>query len=131
METNLAAVSAHQKSTYDVHSKSRTFTQGEPVWMSVPTRGKLDPKWEGGWLVKSVKGLVNVEISDGKRTKIVHVNRLQHRVQPQSFEVDDVLRNIPQQCNPPQVEHTIMPPCNMPLRRYPQRHRNAPNRFGY
>ena len=49
------------------------------VNLSVPTRGKLDPKWEGGWLVKSVKGLVNVEISDGKRTKFVHVNRLQHK----------------------------------------------------
>ena len=82
METNLAAVSARQKSTFDVHSKSHTFTQGEPVWLSVPTRGKLEPMWEGGWLVKSVKGLVNVEISDGKRTKIVHVKRLQHRVQP-------------------------------------------------
>ena len=48
VETNLAAVSARQKSTYDVHLKSRTFTQGEPVWLSVPTRGKLNPKWEGG-----------------------------------------------------------------------------------
>ena len=45
---------ARQKSTYDVYSKSRTFTQGEPVWLSVSMRGKLDPKWEGGWLVKSV-----------------------------------------------------------------------------
>ena len=70
VETNLAAVSASQKSTYDVHSKSRTFTQGEPVWLSVPTRVKLDPKWEGGWLLKSVKGLVILEM----HTKIVHVN---------------------------------------------------------
>ena len=70
VETNLAAVSARQKSTYDVHSKSRTFTQGKPVWLSVPTRVKLDPKWEGGLLVKSVKGLVNVEV----HTNIVHVN---------------------------------------------------------
>ena len=130
VKTNLAAVSAHQKSSYDVHSKSRIFSPGEPVWLAVATRVKLDPKWEGRWMVKSVKGPVNVEISDGKHTKIVHVNRLQHRVQPRSFECEGT-PDIPQQWNPSQVEHMYMPPITMPTRRDQQRHRNTPNRFGY
>ena len=44
--------------------------------------GKLDPRWEGEWVVKTIKGQVNVEITDGKRTKVVHTNRLQHRYIP-------------------------------------------------
>ena len=28
---------------------------------------------------KTIKSPVNVEITDGKRTKVVHTNRLQHR----------------------------------------------------
>ena len=50
VEINIVSASAHQKSTYDVNSEYHTFTQVEPVWLSVQTRGKLNPKWER-WLV--------------------------------------------------------------------------------
>ena len=30
-------------------------------------------------MIKSVKGPVTIEICDGKHTKVVHSNRLQHR----------------------------------------------------
>ena len=60
---------------------------GDSVWLAVPTAGKLDPRWEGEWVVKTIKSPVNVEITDGKHTKVVHTkvvhtNRLQHRYIP-------------------------------------------------
>ena len=44
VETNLAEAAAHQKMMYDKHSTYRYF---DMVWLSVPTAGKLDPRWEG------------------------------------------------------------------------------------
>ena len=51
------------------------------MWLSIPTAGKLDPRWEGKWKVKIMRSPVTMEITDGKRTKVVHVNRLQPRIQ--------------------------------------------------
>ena len=39
VEANLAA--------YDERASLRIFQVGDMVWLSVPTAGKLDPKWEG------------------------------------------------------------------------------------
>ena len=49
---------------------------------SVPTAGKLDPKWEGGWTVTKVESPVTIQIQKANKTRVVHVNRLQHRIQP-------------------------------------------------
>lgn len=76
VESQLVESAAAYKDAYDSHSKHRTFESGDLVWLSVPTARKLDPRWEGGWRVTSFKGKVNVEIADGKRNKVVHVNRL-------------------------------------------------------
>ena len=40
----------------------------------------MDPRWQGGWEVKSIKGPATYEIDDGMKTKVVHINRLQGRV---------------------------------------------------
>ena len=69
VETNLAQAVAHQKIMYDKHSTYRYFNVGDMVWLSVPTAGKLDPKWEGNWKISAVKSPVTTEITDGKRKK--------------------------------------------------------------
>ena len=79
---SIAAAAHHQKSAYDQHSLPTVYSVGDLVWLSIPTAGKLDPRWEGRWKIKSIKSPVNMEIMDGLRTKIVHINRLQHRIQP-------------------------------------------------
>eukprot|EP00731_Ephydatia_muelleri_P016107 Em0009g531a len=38
-----------QKKSYDSSTKCRTFNVGDAVWLHVPTAGKLEAKWEGGW----------------------------------------------------------------------------------
>ena len=47
VESNMTQAANRQKVTYDHHSTSRTFKEGDTVWLSIPTAGKLDPRWEG------------------------------------------------------------------------------------
>ena len=55
VETNLAAVAQNQKQACNQHTATPSFTVGDPVWLSIPTAGNLDPMWEGEWVIKSVK----------------------------------------------------------------------------
>ena len=59
-----------QKEQYDVHAQERNFHVGDQVWLSIPTAGKLDPRWEREWIIRAVKSHVNMEISDGRRKKL-------------------------------------------------------------
>ena len=81
VETHLVQSATKQQIVYDKHSTHRQFKVGDHVWLSIPTAGKLDPKWEGGWKVVKVASPINMQIHDGKRTQIVHVNLLRHRFQ--------------------------------------------------
>ena len=58
----------------------------DTVWLSIPTAGKLDPKWEGGWSIEAVKSPVTMEINNRRNTRIVHTNRLRHRKVPSHVE---------------------------------------------
>ena len=71
VESNLAAAAESQKSNYDQHSRKASFLAGDTVWLFRPTVGKLEPRWEGGWIVKSVKSSVNMEIRKGNHSKVV------------------------------------------------------------
>ena len=75
-----------QKTSYNDHSKQCTFKVGDPVWLSQPTAGNLDPKWDGSFTVKSIYSPVTLQISNGKTTKVVHLNCLHHRLQPANHE---------------------------------------------
>ena len=132
VHTNLTQAAYSQKSYYDQHTKQTTFAPGDPVWLSIPTAGKLDPRWEGEWVIKSVKSPVTMEICDGNRSKVVHTNRLQHRcvpgqcdaVTPDNIESD----NHCLEWSPPSVDHVILPPAEQPVSdRYPQRQRRPPD----
>ena len=125
---NITAAAQQQKNHYNKNSVSRTFSVGEPIWLSIPTARKLQPRWEGKWTVEEIMGPVNLKITDGKRTKVVHMNRVQHRVQPQGVteEVPLETSRAPEWC-PPQIDHLEVP-CSMESeRRYPQRNRRPPD----
>eukprot|EP00731_Ephydatia_muelleri_P024924 Em0017g7a len=128
----------HQQEAYDktYKARGRKFKIGEAVWLSIPTAGKLQSRWEGMWIVKAIKSEVNLEISDGVRTKVVHVNRIRHRLQPQPGDdaspADDSKGH--NSWVPPQIDHFIdeigVPDNPSQERRYPQRTRNLPERYG-
>ena len=50
VESELAAAGHNYKTNYDKHIRTRSFVSGDPVWLSIPTAGKLDPRWEGRWV---------------------------------------------------------------------------------
>ena len=81
VETNIVQVASSQKSGYDYGSCVRTFEVDDPVWLLIPCQDKLSSKWQGGWKVKTLKGTVNIEISNEKgHCKVVHINCVQHRI---------------------------------------------------
>ena len=70
MQRQMTTAARRQKQQYDIHAQERNFCTGDTVWLSIPTAGKLDPRWEGEWIVRAVKSPVNMEISDGQRKKL-------------------------------------------------------------
>ena len=101
--SHLQQAAQHQKTKYDKHSKVRTFQVGQPVWLSIPT-AKCDPRWEGKWKVSQIKSPVTVDISDGCRVKVIHINRLQPGLQEGSRE-HSIEPEKMHHWNPPQIDH--------------------------
>jgi len=50
----MAEKASAQKTLYDIHSTKYSFKAGDLVWLSQPTAGKLDPRWDGSWTVQSI-----------------------------------------------------------------------------
>ena len=82
VEAHNAEAACRQKSHYNKTFSERHFVASDIVWLSIPTAGKLDRHWDGRWHIKLVKSPLTVEITDGEKTKIVHVNRVRHRQVP-------------------------------------------------
>ena len=76
VETHHAQAAHKQKTSYDQHTQQRSFKAGQPVWLSSPTAGKLNARWEGAWEIVTVHGPTTCTITDGTRIKTVHVNRI-------------------------------------------------------
>ena len=133
-DANTVQAGAAQKTAFDSHAKLRFFKEGDTVWLSVPKSSKLESKWEGKWLIKSVKNEINMEITDGSRTRIVRINRLQHRNQRQYNEVPPKDYPTIDVWNAPQIDHIItsdLPREDLPekQRRYPTRQKRQPDRY--
>ena len=128
VETNLTEAATRQKAQFDKHSKERSFMVGDPVWVSIPTAGKLDPRWEGNWTIKAIKSPSTFQISNGDKCKVVHVNRLRPRTELSSQnEVDKAQNNL---WSPPQIDHQIVVDDTPEERRYPMRNRQQPDWLG-
>ena len=106
-----------QKFYYDEHSLVPSFTTNDKVWLSVPTGDKLQPRWEGEWKVTSVKSPVTIKISNGRKNKVIHSNRLQHCFQAAASNSESMVVPL---WTLPQVELFIEETCTVsPSHRYP------------
>ena len=76
VEANFIESASRQRDHYNKHFQTGKFTVGDKVWLFIPTAKKLDPRWDGRWTITALKGLLNMEISDGTVSKVVHVNWL-------------------------------------------------------
>ena len=128
VETQLAQAAHKQKSAYDQHTQQRAFKINQSVWLSSPTAGKFDAKWEGGWKIKTVQGPTTYTITDGRRTKTVHVNRLRIQNQPTS---DSIATPEEHTWEAPSIEHEVIDTEIPRERRYPTRNRRPPDRFTF
>ena len=139
VECHITQEAQRQKAFYDSTTKSRTFNVGDAVWLHVPTAGKLDARWEGGWTVKEVLSPVNVAVehTTTARTRVVHVNRLQQRIVRGEVEAhgeDHDQHGVPvADWEAPHIEYFILPPQQKQQaevgRRYPQRVRHPVLRY--
>ena len=55
--------------------------------------------------MKTCKSPVNMEVSVGTRNRVVHVNRLRHRIQMAEGEEVDPTDRTQREWVPPQIEH--------------------------
>ena len=77
----------------------------------------------------SVKSPVTVEISDGTRIRVVHTNRLQHRIQVTANSSESTLtKSTTNAWSPPQIEHFVEE-TDTPTRRNPPRNRRRPQYY--
>ena len=107
VETHMTEAAHKQKVCYDQHASPHSFKIGDAVWLTSLTASKLDPKWEGDWEVQTVKGPTTYTISDGKRTRTVHVNRLQPRIQPSLVSANPEPKVI-EHWSRPSIEHEVV-----------------------
>ena len=78
VDSKATQAAQQQTTSYDLRSTTRVFNVKYPLWLSLQNVGKLDPRWEGKWHVSRVINPINLEITNGVKTKVVHVNHLQH-----------------------------------------------------
>ena len=77
---------------------------------------------------------MKIENNSKSQTRVVHINRLRHKKQPQSLEatVNNTDSDYYGEWIPPQIEHeTVMENTTESLSRYPQRNRHPPDRLTY
>ena len=100
-------------------------------WYQQPE--KLQPHWDGKWIVSKVKGPSNLELTDGHQSKIVHVNHVQHRIQPDQAKGHTITEQQPLQWNPPEFHHLLIPEATVDgtQRRYPLRDMHPPDRLRF
>ena len=129
VEAHNTQASSRQKQYFDQHTRARSFVVGDPVWLSIPTAGKLDPRWEGEWIMQAVVSPTTYTIHDGYRTKTVHIDRLRPRLQ--AVTTSQQHASLPlQDWTPPAIEHHfVTDDHNLPASRYPTRERRPPDRY--
>ena len=59
MEANTVEMADREKQSYR-GNKPLKLQVGQEVLLNNPTKGKLDPRWTGPWIVREWKGPLNV-----------------------------------------------------------------------
>ena len=85
VESNLTAAVHNQKWSYDHHTEPPSFTVGNLMALS-PYSREAGSQVGGEWVFKSVKSPVSIEITNKRKTKVVHTNRLRHRHVPSHMQ---------------------------------------------
>ena len=89
--------------------------------------------WEGGWKIVKVVSSINMQIQDGKRTRVVHVNHLRHHFnqlwRKREFRMKITLHGHHHRSNIAYIVPCDDLPPPPSTRRYPSRIRCPPEYF--
>ena len=131
VKTKVAISAKRQEENYDCQATESSFGAGDTIWLSIPNARKLDPRWQGDMLDCAVSRIpVTLEIVNGRKRKIVHVNRIHRGIQPQRADPCSTNGTSKHWCQP-QICHFILQedPPNQSVARYPQRVRHPQDRL--
>ena len=74
MEANIVEATSRQTEYYKGQEPVK-LNVGQEVLLDDPTKGKLDPRWTGPWVVEEFKEPSTVKIRIGTSTCVLHINR--------------------------------------------------------
>ena len=96
VETYMIETSHHQQKSCNQHVQHSSFQQD------------VGFKWEGEWIVQAVQGPTTYVIIDGKRDRMVHINRLHKLIQPSPTHIEASESTPEAMWNPPMIEYEIV-----------------------
>ena len=100
------------------------------IWLSIPTAGKLDPRWEGEWIIQSIVSPTTYTIHNGSRTRTVHIDWLTRRLQDGTSTIPSPLPLPQEDWARPSVEHHFVTDNHeSPAPCYPTRDRRQPDHY--
>ncbi|KFD60666.1 hypothetical protein M514_27175 [Trichuris suis] len=109
-----------QKNYYDRRCHGNSFQQGDRVWLAVPRKGKISPRWDGPFVIKHriTEQIYRLDRRP-KRDVIVHCDRLkQYDERPRHLTNDDrpterqtpTVPSVPAQDCPTDLQAPLIPP---------------------
>ncbi|KFD48296.1 hypothetical protein M513_10788 [Trichuris suis] len=109
-----------QKNYYDRRCHGNSFQQGDRVWLAVPRKGKISPRWDGPFVIKHriTEQIYRLDRRP-KRDVIVHCDRLkQYDERPHHLTNDDrpterqtpTGPSVPAQDCPTDLQAPLIPP---------------------
>ena len=107
-----------------------TFIKETQFGFPFQQQESLSPRWEGDWTIQEVKSAVTMKITNGHHSKVVHINRLRHRIQKQPEEIEEPQGKGKAPWAPPKIEHLIIP-SDPPERHNPLGDRHPPDRLQF
>ena len=105
VDANLVESADQQRRSYHGSEWNVKIRVGQQVLLNNPTKGKLDPRWTGPWIVTALQGSTTVLLKMGSTERAVHINR----VRPLLTEEGVDHRVLPD-WSPPLFHHEECPP---------------------
>ena len=68
--------SAGRQQHFHTSTKPPHLRQGQTVLLNNPTKGKLDPRWTGPWVVQQYENSTTLRLKKGEKEQVVHINRV-------------------------------------------------------
>ena len=75
VDANIVQSADRQQHYYDGRAPPK-LKEGQKVLLGNPTKGKLDPRWTGPWVVLQCIDPTTVKLKMGSRKQTVHINRV-------------------------------------------------------